>query len=173
MNLRSAATRLFTSLTFHLAVVAVAAATLLLSWSIMLARSDFAGGAPGLANPPAAEQPGEAAAGGSTGSYPAIAAHPLFYPSRTPWAPPLPPTPKPVSTAPAPLTNYGLIGVIASGDARSALIRPSGARKTITIAEGQQLGGWTLQKITRTSLQFAAGEARYEMTLQKPSQNQR
>jgi hypothetical protein len=170
MNLRSAATRLFTSLAFHLAVVAVAAATLLLSWTIAPARSDFAGRVPGIAHPPAAEPAGEAAVAGK-GAYPEIAARPLFYPSRTPWAPPPPPTPKPVSTAPTPLTNYGLIGVIVSGDARSALIRPSGANKTITIAEGQQLGGWTLQKITRTSLQFAAGDARYEMTLQKPSQN--
>jgi hypothetical protein len=136
-------------------------------------RSDSGGRTPGPAAAPAADAGGDAAAPAAKATYPAIAEHPLFYPSRTPWAPPPPPPPKPVSTAPSPLTNYALIGVIVSGETRTALIRPPGASKTITIAEGQSLGGWTLQEITRTRLRFAAGDASYEMNFPKPSESRR
>jgi hypothetical protein len=101
------------------------------------------------------------------------AARPLFYPSRQPWAPLPPPPPPVVSTAPPPLTDYAVIGVIVSGDTRSALIRPPGANKTITLGEGQELQGWKLEEITRDRLRFAAGDARYDMNFPKPSEVKR
>jgi hypothetical protein len=173
MNLRFTGARFFLSLAFSFLMVAAAAFALFMSWTTAPGRSESNRPELGEAGLPAAESPGKARAVEIKPSYPSIATHPLFFPSREPWAPPAPPVPKPISTAPTPLTNYGLIGVIVSGDVRSALIRPSGGNKTITIAEGQQLGGWKLQKITRTSLYFVAGDTQYEMPLQKPSQSRR
>ena len=106
-------------------------------------------------------------------NYSDIAAHPLFYPTRTPWVPPAPPAEAPVETAPSPLTNYMLVGVIVSGTDRSALIRSSGDGKTIMLGEGQELEGWTLREITRERLYFASGDATYEMPLVKPSESGR
>ncbi|WP_048863293.1 hypothetical protein, partial [Acidisphaera rubrifaciens] len=102
-------------------------------------------------------------------AYPAIAEHPLFYPSRTPWTPPPPPPPAPAAPARSPLTDYVLVGVIVSGQARSALIRPPGTAKIIRLAEGQDLAGWKLEEITRNQLRFAAGGSTYDMTFPRPS----
>ncbi len=128
---------------------------------------------PPAAPAPAAADAAAAPAPGEPGAYADIAAHPLFFPSRTPWVPPPPPAPVVVSKAPPPLTNYALVGVVVSGDSRTALIRPPGARKTIMLAEGQDLAGWTLQEITRTRLRFAAGAASYDMNFPKPSEIKR
>jgi lipoprotein-anchoring transpeptidase ErfK/SrfK len=132
---------------------------------------------PAPARRPAAARPSQAAeAGGdaNAAAYSAIAEHPLFYPSRKPWQPPPPPPPPPpASTAPAPLTDYALVGVIVSGETRSALIRPPGGNKTITIRVGQELNGWTLKEITRDRLHFAAGDAGYDMNFSKPSEIKR
>jgi hypothetical protein len=173
MNPRSQFVRTLAALGWRFAAMLAAASALFLALSFSPTRSDPSGRAPGAAGAPAGEPANDAATQADPRSYAAIAEHPLFYPSRAPWAPPPPPPPKPVSTAPSPLTNYALIGVIVSGEARSALIRPPGAAKTITIAEGQQLGGWTLQEITRTRLRFAAGDASYEMNFPKPSETRR
>ena len=108
-----------------------------------------------------------------TQTYPEIAERPLFYPSRKAWAPPPPPPAPVVSTAPPPLTDYALVGVILSGNTRSALIRTPGGSKTITLGEGQELQGWKLQEITRDRLRFAAGDAQYDMNFPKPSEIKR
>jgi type II secretory pathway component PulC len=108
-----------------------------------------------------------------TQTYPEIAERPLFYPSRKAWAPPPPPPAPVVSTAPPPLTDYALVGVILSGNTRSALIRTPGGSKTITLGEGQELQGWKLQEITRDRLRFAAGDAQYDMNFPKPSEIRR
>jgi hypothetical protein len=105
-------------------------------------------------------------------NYPAIAAHPLFYPSRTPWTPPPPAEPPPVIAAPSSLTAYDLVGVVVSGSMRSALIKAAQDNKTVTLSEGQEIEGWTLKSITRERLYFSSGEATYEMTRRKPSEMQ-
>jgi hypothetical protein len=172
-TLRSLAARIFGGLAWRFALLALGAAALFMALTAVPGRSDSGARVAGPAGAPAAGPGSDTAAPAGPASYAAIAEHPLFYPSRTPWAPPPPPPPKPVSTAPSPLTNYALIGVIVSGETRTALIRPPGANKTITIAEGQNLGGWTLQEITRTRLRFAAGDASYEMNFPKPSESRR
>jgi hypothetical protein len=106
-------------------------------------------------------------------TYPEIAARPLFYPSRQAWAPPPPPPAPEVSTTPQPLTDYALVGVIVSGDTRSALIRQPGTNTTITLGEGQELQGWRLQEIRRDRLRFSSGDARYDMNFSKPSETRR
>jgi hypothetical protein len=104
--------------------------------------------------------------------YPAIGAHPLFYPSRAPWTPPPPPAAAPVVAAPSTLTSYDLVGVVVSGSMRSAMIKAAQANKTVTLSEGQELEGWTLKSITRERLYFTSGEATYEMARRKPSEMQ-
>jgi hypothetical protein len=119
------------------------------------------------ANEPAAE-----AAAARAMDYPAIAEHPLFYPTRKPWTPPAPPPPEPppvVMAAPSPLTNYFLVGVVVSDNLRSALVRAQ-ADKILTLSEGQEIEGWTLKEITPERLFFTAGVATYEMTGRKPSE---
>lgn len=105
-----------------------------------------------------------------TVEYPAIAEHPLFYPTRRPWVPPpLPEQPPPVAAAPSPLTDYSLIGVVASDSMRTALVRAR-ANKVLTLSEGQEIDGWTLKEITPERLYFTAGEATYEMISRKLSE---
>lgn len=119
------------------------------------------------ANEPAAEVPAAPAM-----DYPAIAEHPLFYPTRKPWTPPPAPPPEPppvVVAAPSPLTNYFLVGVVVSDSMRSALVRAQ-ANKILTLSEGQEIEGWTLKEITPERLFFTAGAATYEMTGRKPSE---
>jgi len=104
--------------------------------------------------------------------YPAIAAHPLFYPTRKPWTPPPPPPAEPppvVVKAPSSLSDYFLVGVVASGNLRSALVRGQ-PDKILTLSEGQEIEGWTLKEITPERLFFTAGNATYEMTGRKPSE---
>jgi hypothetical protein len=124
---------------------------------------------PRRANEPAAEAPAARAM-----EYPAIAEHPLFYPTRKPWTPPPAPPPEPPPTvvaAPSPLTNYFLVGVVVSDSMRSALVREQ-PNKILTLSEGQEIEGWTLKEITPERLFFTAGNATYEMTGRKPSEIQ-
>jgi general secretion pathway protein N len=103
--------------------------------------------------------------------YPAIAAYPLFYPTRRPWKPPPPEPPAAPIASPSPLTAYTLIGVVVSGNMRSALVRAQ-ASKVLTLSEGEEIDGWTLKSITPERLLFTANEATYEMTARKPSEIQ-
>ena len=95
-------------------------------------------------SPPAATPPASASVAPVSPAYPAIAKHPLFYPTRQPWAPPAPkaapPTPPaPIPAAAHPLQKYQLVGVMISEGARTALLRPSDGGKTVSISEGQIL----------------------------------
>jgi hypothetical protein len=163
--------RLVAGLGWRLAFVVAAAGAFWAAWTIEPTAST-----PRAPTPVPAAAAGQDAAEPAAveGAYADIAARPLFYPSRKPWMPP-PPPPAPVAApaAPPPLTNYALVGVVVSGDTRTALIRPPGARTTIMLAEGQDLAGWKLQEITRTRLRFAAGDASYEMNFPKPSESGR
>ena len=105
--------------------------------------------------------------------YPAIAEHPLFYPTRQPWAAPAPKATPPVPAAPAPTTvhplqKYQLVGVVISGGARTALLKSSAAGKTVVISEGQDLDGWTLREISRETLHFESGGASYDVKFPTP-----
>lgn len=105
-------------------------------------------------------------------AYPAIAEHPLFYPTRQPWvAPELKPAPPPppaqVSTAVHPLQKYQLVGVMISSGARTALLRsPDG--KTAAISEGQNLSGWILREISHDALHFESSDAVYDIKFPTP-----
>jgi hypothetical protein len=158
------------ALGWRFAAVFAFAATLAI---LLTARSDQFGSSnppaapatPGKADKPIAEAPPEA----RDARYSAIAAYPLFYPTRAPWTPPPPEPPPPEVTAPSTLSGYNLVGVVESGDKRTALIRQQ-AQPVVILSEGQAIEGWTLKKITPDRLYFSAAEASYEMTRPKPSE---
>jgi hypothetical protein len=86
-------------------------------------------------------------------SYAAIVERPLFSPSRRP-APGAPTT-----LGPSIESRYRLVGIIAAGAKKKALIA-DGARR-VEIAEGDTLDGWTVTGIgkDRVTLTSPAGEA--------------
>lgn len=97
-------------------------------------------------------------------TYPAIAEHPLFYPTRQPWTPPAVETKAPpTQTGPVPLANYVLVGVVITNANRAALVKSSTNAKTVTLTEGRELKGWTLREITRERLRFESGGAAWDM----------
>ena len=108
-----------------------------------------------------------------TPAYPAIAEHPLFYPTRQPWVPP-PPKPAPPApqaqapTAPHPLQKYQLVGIVISEGMRTALLKPTDGSKTVVISEGQDLNGWTLREISRDALHFESAGATYDLKFPTP-----
>lgn len=122
---------------------------------------------------PAAVPPIAGSAAPVSPAYPAIAEHPLFYPTRQPWVPPppkaAPPAPQaPAPTAAHPLQKYQLVGVVISQGARTALLKPSDGGKTVAISEGQQLNGWTLREITRDTAHFESAGDTYDLKFPTP-----
>lgn len=101
-------------------------------------------------------------------TYPAIALHPVFDPSRQPWVPPAVPQPlqgaPTIKAAPPPPRGYVLIGLVTSLHQHSALLRgPSG--KTVFLTEGQLLTGWTVRQIDAHGVHLQAEGDRFEMTI--------
>lgn len=126
----------------------------------------------GAANPSVTEVPAAAA---PRPSYRSITERPLFHSNRQPWKPPpavvsLPPPPA-LAAAPAalqPPRGYTLVGVVLSGDTRSALLRPPGGTRTISLAAGQVLDGWVLREVGRESLRFEASGAVFQLAFPGP-----
>jgi hypothetical protein len=166
--------RAVVALTWRLVLVVAAAYALFVVWTAPVVDLPVRAQPTATAKPAHAIEAARNANAAGAAPYSDIAEHPLFYPSRVPWRPPPPPVAPPAkSTALAPLTKYALVGVIVSGDTRSALIKPPGAKKTIFLGVGQELDGWMLKEITRDRLHFAAGNARYDMNVAKPSEIKR
>ncbi|MFC3228226.1 hypothetical protein ACFOGJ_13355 [Marinibaculum pumilum] len=128
------------------------------------------------AAPPAEAAPAAADPAGSQGagsdSYPDIAAHPLFYPSRKPWTPPPPPPPPKADETPAapPLNGYTLVGVVISGDRRSALIKEPSGSKTLVLETGHTLDGWRLQDVMTDKVKFESGKQTFELAFPRPAE---
>lgn len=177
MILRSGVAHPVVAVAWRLAIAAAAGYALFAAMTFSPMRSAKPDPSSGPANPAPADASAAGTAAAEQASFADFAERPLFYPSRKPWTPPPPPppppAPAPVAKAPSPLTNYALVGVIVSGDQRSALIRPPGNKKVITITEGDDLAGWKLQEITSIRLRFGAGDASYEMQFRKPSETPR
>jgi hypothetical protein len=126
--------------------------------------------APPLAVSRAALTP--AAAGSRPGiAYPAIAQHPLFSPTRRPWLPPPAPATR-EAAAPAPPASFTVIGTVIGDGVRRAIVRPPNGDKTIVLAEGQILQGWTLRRIGRERLRFENDGATYELRFPPPRPGQ-
>jgi len=129
---------------------ALLAAETIYPWEIPQATAPAAAAAPSALAPPAPR-------GG--GDYPAIAAHPLFDPSRAPWtAPPPRPAavPAPDGATTGPLDGYVLTGMVGSGGARTAILR-GGDGKSVLLSEGDALNGWTVRRIDADGLHLESG----------------
>jgi hypothetical protein len=101
--------------------------------------------------------------------YPAIAEHPLFYPTRMPYV--RPKTPEPAAAGVPtllPLHDYTLIGIVVSQGVRMALLRPNAGGKTVFATEGQAIDGWTLREIRPDRLHFANGAASLDLRFASP-----
>jgi hypothetical protein len=99
--------------------------------------------------------------------YPAIAEHPLFSPSRKPYAPPPAPAPA-VVAASSLLRDYQLLGTVVAGSSGVALLKPPDRSDTIRAIPGQTIAGWTLRTITPDALQFVNGPASFTLRFPHP-----
>jgi hypothetical protein len=169
MNVQRALAFLTEPLGWRSAVMLLAALTVV--WQLaMPAQLPVSALAP---SPPTAAPPAADPVAQVSPAYPAIAEHPLFYPTRQPWVPPAPkaapPAPQaPVPTASHPLQKYQLVGVVISKGARAALLKPSDGSKIVTISEGEQLSGWTLREISRDALRFESNGDAYDIKFPTP-----
>ena len=111
----------------------------------------------------------------SVTDYPGIAEHPLFSPSRRPWAPPPKPLADAAPPAPklAPPSGYTVAGVIVGDDVRRALLKPSGGGPIVILREGQEVDGWTLRAIGPDRLQFEMDGSVYDLGFPAPRQGGR
>jgi len=144
---------------FVLAAAGAAAAQLALP--LRLPVSGPVSAAPSVAPLPVAKAERPAAL------YPAIAAHPLFSPSRRPYVPP-PPPPSPATAESSPLHDYLLLGTVVEGNTRIALLRSPGSHATIRAVPGQTIAGWKLREITPDAVEFENGEERFALRFTYP-----
>ena len=91
-------------------------------------------------------------------SFTIISEHPLFVPSRRPWAPASPSashvsSPRPVPP-PARLDGYSLKGVTISSRGHFALVWSQATRANIRLVPKQSLDGWQLVTIDASGLSF-------------------
>jgi hypothetical protein len=140
-------------LSLGLAAANLAVAALAL-WPVMApvgAASMAPAAAPARADRPA---PGRL---GPSASFDAIAARPLFSPTR-----------RPDASAPAGglAARYRLIGIVTVRDRGRVLLAPIAGGRAIELGKGDALEGWTLKRIERNGALFAspAGEAALAVT---------
>jgi hypothetical protein len=162
MNIRNAVAAATAPLSWRAVLVLMAALAVAGEWITPRELTEYAPAPAGASNAPPAGSP---AAARAAAIYAAIAEHPLFYPTRQPWAPPPAAEPKaPLpQTAAVPLANYTLAGVVITSANRVALLKSSTTAKTLTLTEGRDLDGWTLREITREHLRFESGGTTYDM----------
>jgi len=163
--------RRFSPLTWRLCLALLAGAALIREslMSSAPALGPDAGASPPATKPVEASQASQSA----PATYTAIAAHPVFEPSRQPWAPPAvhltDQTAPVVQAALVPPRGYMLVGIVTTQHQQWALLRdPFG--KTIFVTEGRVMTGWTVHKIDDRGVHFEAGAAHFDLSF-PPSRN--
>jgi len=86
-------------------------------------------------------------------AYAAIAARPLFLPSRRP--PPSSAAPAPLATTP-PL-DFSLVGVVTGPAQNMALVQIPGQAAAVVVHVGAVVQGWTVTRIDRSGIEVQAG----------------
>jgi hypothetical protein len=152
-------------LPWSVAPVAWRGALVLAAGVALLAELAFPWEQPAGMAPPAFTGPAELRhpAPPSPTTYAAIAAHPLFDPSRAPWVAPPPPPQAAAHAAQPPPSDYILAGLVVSGGTSSAILKPANATKTVVITEGETLNGWTLRRIDAAGLHFEADGQTFDL----------
>ena len=172
MNLGRAITLATAPLAWRSVLVLAAAMAVAAEWIAPRQAAEFA---PARGSPPDAALSSRPSSAAPPRTYAAIAEHPLFYPSRQPWAPPpaIEPKPPPPKAGPSPLASYTLVGIAITNANRVALLKSSTTAKTVTLMEGGELDGWTLREISRERLRFESGGAIHEMRFPAPKTGSR
>lgn len=91
-------------------------------------------------------------------SLPETAARPLFNTTRRA----LPVAARPAPAAPEPaaamMGRYRLSGVVIDGRTRKVLVAPAAGGKIVSVAEGDMLDGWKVERISPESLTLRSGD---------------
>jgi type II secretory pathway component PulC len=105
------------------------------------------------------------------GTFSEIAARPVFIPSRRPLPPPIPsnvpavpPAPPQPPPAPPPPVNLTLVGIMIGAEGRYAVVRAGGSQIVTTLAEGQEIGGWTVFLILPDRIVLRVASVETEIT---------
>jgi len=95
--------------------------------------------------------------------YPSILASPVFAPDRKPGAAEL------AEAGGGALSSYAALGTAAGGGAASGVVAgPGGRPKTIRV--GDDLEGWRLESVSRTSLTFVRNGAHHQLVVGAPAE---
>lgn len=91
-------------------------------------------------------------------SLPETTARPLFNTTRR--APPAAGRPAPAAPEPAAamMGRYRLSGVVIDGRTRKVLVAPAAGGKIVSVAEGDMLDGWKVERISPESLVLRSGD---------------
>ncbi len=103
----------------------------------------------------------------SQAAFSVIDQHPLFNPTRKPMD--VAQTPgggaAPLSTAPPPLPQMTLVGVIADSQNQIALVTMQGSPFATSLVVGAAIGGWQVTKITADGIVLQAGALQQTITM--------
>lgn len=109
----------------------------------------------------------------SEASFAAIDAHPLFSPTRKPIdVPQEAGGPGGTGSAPPPLLNVTLVGIIIDGERQLALVKVQGAPFAESLKVGATLDGWQVKEIAPDKVVFHAGTAEQILGLGDQRTNQ-
>lgn len=98
-----------------------------------------------------------------------VLARPLFWLEREPLSQPEESVTEVEHLTAAPLMSTRLVGIIFSGDVRTALLEVEG--KMTSVQVGQSIQGWTVETITAKEVGFVTGSEQTSLTLvrERPS----
>lgn len=92
-----------------------------------------------------------------------VLARPLFWQGREPVLAPEETVAEVDTPQASPLKNIKLLGIILTGDVRTALLEVDG--KVISAQVGQAIQDWTVEKVTAKEVNFVAGTKQEVLTL--------
>ena len=93
----------------------------------------------------------------------AVLARPLFWQGREPVLAPEETVAEVETPQASPLKNIKLLGIVLTGDVRTALLEVDG--KVMSVQAGQAIQDWTVEKITAKEIGFVAGAENTALSL--------
>lgn len=93
----------------------------------------------------------------------AVLARPLFWEGRDPVFAPEETIAEVKTAVVSPLMNVRLLGIILTGDVRTALLKVED--KVLSVQAGQLIQNWTVGKVTAKGVSFFAGDEQAELSL--------
>lgn len=93
----------------------------------------------------------------------AVLARPLFWQGREPVLAPEETVAEVDTPQASPLKNIKLLGIVLTGDVRTALLEVDG--KVMSVQAGQAIQDWTIEKVSAKEVSFVAGTKQEVLTL--------